>query len=230
MPPHKFYGELFAGAGYIFKIKRPAAYNLAIDLDRNIIQKISPLGTGPEIWGWPNGPIFETRCCDAIEFLENGLNQNIIEQDKVLLYIDPPYLPSTLSRPKNSVRNGQRYDYKFGVEAHQRLIELITPLKCYVMISGYASAMYDRALCAPTWTRKTFMAATRRGMREECIWMNFNPDLIAERHDYRFIGDTFRERERIQKMQRRWVTKFGKLSPVEQRAMLKHLQSSLKIA
>lgn len=100
MPPHKFYGELFAGAGYIFKIKRPAAYNLAIDLDRNIIQKISPLGTGPEIWGWPNGPIFETRCCDAIEFLENGLNQNIIEQDKVLLYIDPPYLPSTLSRPK----------------------------------------------------------------------------------------------------------------------------------
>ena len=226
MPPHLVYVEAFAGEGYIFKTKKPAKINMAIDLDKECLKKI----TGTELVNivWKVGEnLFQTLNQSALEWLEKF---NIEREEQTLIYFDPPYLPSTLSRPPNSVRNGQRYKHKFSAECHQRLLELITPLKCYVMISGYASAMYDRALCAPTWTRKTFMASTRGGMREEVVWMNFNPDAISERHDYRFIGDTFRERERIQKMQKRWKNKFGKLSATEQRAMLEHLQSSLKNA
>ena len=215
MPPHEFYGELFAGAGYIFKTKRPAKSNLAIDLDDQCLMKINGLDhTNAE---WINdGAKFKTALFDAIEYIQT----REIWPENTLLYLDPPYLPSTLSRPKNSVRNGQRYQHKFGVEAHQRLLELITPLKCMVMISGYASAMYDCALCAPTWTRKTFMAQTRGGMREEVVWMNFNPDAIEQRHDWRFWGDTFRERERLQKKLKRLRRKLTEVNIMERNFLL----------
>lgn len=216
MPPHDFYAELFAGYGYIFRTKRPAAYNLALDVDRNALNKITPLQTGVEKWGHPNGPLFETRHQNAIEFLEKRIHAEW--NQKSLLYLDPPYLPCTLSRPAGSTRNGQRYKFKFGPEAHQRLLELIVPLKCYVMISGYASAMYDRALAS--WTRKEFQCKTRHGVKTEVVWMNFNPDVIPQRHDWRFYGKDYRERERLQKKLKRLRRKLTEVNVFERNFLL----------
>lgn len=215
MPPHQFYGELFAGAGYIFKTKRPAKSNLALDLDENCLKKINCLDHPNATWIQDDCE-FVTAHFDALEWLET----RVMWYKNTLLYLDPPYLPSTLSRPINSVRNGQRYRIKFGVEAHQRLLELITPLKCMVMISGYASKMYDSALCAPKWTHKTFMASTRNGMREEIVWMNFDPDRIYQRHDWRFYGDNFRERERLQKKLKRLRRKLTEVNIMERNFLL----------
>ena len=219
MPPHKFYGELFAGAGYIFKTKKPAKVNLAIDVDPDVVKKINPIGKIDEnefITWTENGCEFNVGRYSALEWIEKRGDW----YKDALIYLDPPYLPSTLSRQKNSVRNGQRYKYKFGVEAHQRLLELITSLKCMVMISGYESTMYDRALSDPTWTRKTFMASTRNGMREEVVWMNFNPDSISQRHDWRFFGDSFRERERLQKKLKRLRRKLTEVNVFERNYLL----------
>jgi len=215
MPRHNFYGELFAGAGYIFKTKRPAQVNLAMDLDSSVLKKINGLNQVNAVWKDKENN-FETMQFSAIDWLENLPNTDI--QEGMLIYLDPPYLPCTLSRPTNSTRNGQRYKFKFGVEAHKRLLELITPLKCYVMISGYQSTMYDRALVG--WTKKTFMAKTRRGLKEECVWMNFNPDEITQRHDWRFFGNNFRERERLQKKLKRLRRKLTEVNVFERNFLL----------
>lgn len=213
MPPHDFYGELFAGAGYIFKTKRPAELNIALDLNEDALKKISGTDNANETW-IQNGCEFVTAKFDAIEWLETRGEW----YKNALLYLDPPYLPCTLSRPKNSIRNGQRYQFKFGIEAHQRLLELITPLKCYVMISGYQSMLYDNALTG--WTKKTFKAKTRQGVKEECVWMNFNPDEIPQRHDWRFFGNNFRERERLQKKLKRLRRKLTEVNLMERNFLL----------
>lgn len=221
MPPHSGYAELFAGAATIFKTKRPAKWNLALDIDADVVKKIHPVdGLGrTEFQTWIEyGNEFQVGRFCALEWLE----QRAGWYKDLLIYLDPPYLPSTLHQ-----RNGrgvQKYTHKFSAECHEKLLSLIVKLKCYVMISGYNSSMYNRELAPPAWTKKTFMAQTRNGMREECVWMNFNPDAIAERHDYRFIGETFRERERIKKMQSRWLNKFKALAPIERNAMLELLQ------
>lgn len=213
MPPHRFYGELFAGAGTIFKIKRPAAFNLALDLDEKCLMKINGLDHPNATW-MHEGCEFVTAKFDAISWLETRAEW----YRNSLLYLDPPYLPCTLSRPENSVRNGQRYKYKFGVEAHVRLLDLIKPLECYVMISGYASAMYDRALAS--WTRKEFQCKARKGVKTEIVWMNFNPDEITQRHDWRFFGNNFRERERLQKKLKRLRRKLTEVNVFEQNYLL----------
>lgn len=212
MPQHTAYAELFAGVATIFKTKRPANYNFASDVDADVARKIVA----------PNGmDEFRIECVDAFEWLDTRVDW--FNKD-LLVYLDPPYLPSTLSQQNG--RGLQKYAHKFSAECHEKLLRIITKLKCYVMISGYDSSMYNRELCAPTWTKKTFMAQTRNGMKEECVWMNFDPDASPERHDYRFIGDTFRERERIKKMQRRWLKKFTALAPIERNAMLQILQKN----
>lgn len=226
MPPHNFYIELFAGAGYIFKTKRPAKYNLAVDLDADALKSISGLDVPKAQWK-TRECYFETRQENAIEFLKNGLNINIVKTDDVLIYLDPPYLPCTLSRPVNSTRNGQRYKYKFGAEAHQHLLELITPLKCYVMISGYASTMYDRMLAS--WTRKEFQSQTRRGVKTQIVWMNFNPDKISQRHDWRFFGRDFRERERLQKKLARLRSKLTQVSELERNYLLNGIKDLYQV-
>lgn len=213
MPPHERYIECFLGAGTIMRIKKPAMVNIGIDADKK------PITT----YQRKENEIL--LCTDTLSYLEEFEHESC---ESTLIYADPPYLPATLRRPKGSTRNSQRYKVKFGVEAHQRLLEIANTLKCRVMISGYASAMYDRELVAPKWTRKTFKASTRNGMKQEVLWMNFDPTAIAERHDYKFIGDTFRRREVWKKRRQTIERKFDKLSMVEQSAMLELLQSRRK--
>ncbi|MDK8505548.1 DNA adenine methylase [Corynebacterium accolens] len=84
----------------------------------------------------------------------------------VLLYLDPPYLPST--------RSGSSYPYDMTTEDHEELLATITSIKAKVVISGYASRLYDEALDG--WERHEF-AAQARGMgptsspRTEIVWV-----------------------------------------------------------
>ena len=45
-------------------------------------------------------------------------------------------------------------------------------------------------------------------------------------HDYRYLGDGYRERERIRKKQRRWRRKFAAMELLDKRAMLWALAES----
>lgn len=231
MPPHEHYIELFSGGGFIFRLKKPALFNTAIDIDADAIAKLKHRLTieigatdvennePSEIILTHDGKLFILIHDNAFHYLDSLVTENLCRRD-ILIYADPPYVPAVLS-------SRQRYKYQFDTEAHEALLKRLVKLNCYVMISGYDSKLYQRML--PDWKTHTFTVRTRaaKGIttREEIVWMNYDIKRFNQRHDYRFIGDTFRERERIQKQQNRWLKRFKRMPPLLQNAMLERLQS-----
>ena len=69
---------------------------------------------------------------------------------------------------------------------------------------------------------------TRGGVRTECLWYNFPSDL--PRHDTRYVGGDYRERERINRRKARWKARLVCLSPEERQAVWEALQSVMDLA
>jgi hypothetical protein len=73
------------------------------------------------------------------------------------------------------------------------------------------------------WRTHTFQAMTRRGPATEWLWTNY-PEPTAL-HDYRFLGDNYRERERIKRKIGRWTARLWGMDLLERRALLAALQT-----
>ena len=86
----------------------------------------------------------------------------------VLLYVDPPYLRST--------RNSGAYRHEMAEQDHRDLGTALRGVKASVVLSGYASELYDTELY-PDWHRATFTSGTGQnaetwGNRTEVVWCN----------------------------------------------------------
>lgn len=93
---------------------------------------------------------------------------------ETLHYIDPPYLHETRCRvnPKNANRG---YRHEMTDEDHLALLDALRGgVKGMVVLSGYASELYDRAL--PGWEKRTTTARISAGrgtsLRREVLWLN----------------------------------------------------------
>ncbi|MGW0052077.1 DNA adenine methylase [Nocardia nova] len=88
------------------------------------------------------------------------------ECPEVCLYVDPPYL--------GSVRSGVNYAHEMRSDAdHEQLLESLLRARAAVVLSGYASDLYDTALTG--WTRIAIPAFTGNGTtgaRTEVVWCN----------------------------------------------------------
>ena len=169
--------------------KRPAEAQVGIEIDPLVIES--------------HGARFRGVCdvveADAVEWLARAdLDEG------ALVYADPPYHPATRRR-----RRVYRHDYT--EEDHERLLEVLLGLPAMVMISGYACPLYEDRLRG--WNRHTFLAKTHGGMREECVWFNYPRPVRL--HDYRYLGETFREREVIKRRQARLRERLLRLSATE---------------
>ncbi|MFE7799049.1 DNA adenine methylase [Nocardia sp. NPDC057440] len=84
----------------------------------------------------------------------------------VCLYVDPPYL--------GSVRTGASYVHEMRADAeHTELLEQLLDCRSAVVVSGYASDLYDTALAG--WTRieiSAFNGNGNTGARTEVVWCN----------------------------------------------------------
>jgi hypothetical protein len=89
------------------------------------------------------------------------------------------------------------------------------------MICGYQSDLYAQRLAG--WHVHTYEAKTRGGaMATEVIWCNFPPP--TQLHDYRFLGEDFRERERIRRKATRCVKRLARLPLLERQAIVAELE------
>jgi DNA adenine methylase len=93
-----------------------------------------------------------------------------------LFYLDPPYLPDT----KASHVFGP---LEMSIEQHAQLLDVIVGVQGKVMISGYASTLYDTRLSG--WSRHEFRlpnsaasGVMKRDMTE-IVWCNFKSDPTA---------------------------------------------------
>jgi len=90
-----------------------------------------------------------------------------------------------------------------------------------VMISGYGSQLYMDSL--NNWYTYSFQATTHHGMATEWIWMNYTSPI--QLHDYCYLGDNFREREKIKRKRERWMTRYKSMPVLERQALLSVLQA-----
>lgn len=153
-------------------------------------------------------------CNDALTFLRT--DSTWIHQPTTFVYADPPYLPYTRT-------SDHRYRFEYTIDDHVRLLNELNSLDCMVMISGYNSRLYNDHLSH--WRKYEFRAMTRGGsQRTECLWMNY-PEPAAL-HDYRYLGHTFRERERIKRLKTRWATRWRNMPRLQRQAVLAAIQEA----
>jgi DNA adenine methylase len=87
-----------------------------------------------------------------------------------LHYTDPPYLHSTRA-------SKDAYAFEMSEDDHQEMLEVLVTCKGKVMLSGYASELYDTTLAG--WSRHDFDLANHaaggsdKRRMTECLWCNF---------------------------------------------------------
>ncbi len=182
--------------------KKRSANQLGIEIDEKVIEK----------WQkeYPN-------TCQLIQGDALSVISEMEINQETVIYSDPPYLPETRSREKV-------YKHDYTIEDHRRLLRLLAGLPCRVLISGYASDLYDEYLTG--WNTYEYMSKTHTGMREETIWYNYPKP--TQLHDSRYLGSDFREREKIKRRQENLKQKIQGLPSQEQAAIFDWLQQHIE--
>lgn len=107
------------------------------------------------------GVVIENRPADQI--------MTVQDSTETLFYLDPPYLHSTRSSPDRD-----RYVHDMNVADHDTLLKQCRELKGYVVISGYDSPIYHKAL--EGWTVVSRNATTCGNAlairRMELMWLS----------------------------------------------------------
>ena len=101
------------------------------------------------------------------------------DRPDTLIYVDPPYMFATRSQKRmgNDLYHGYRHELDDA--GHRALLEQLLGLGSMVVVSGYATPLYDRMLAG--WTRVERDARADRGeARTEVLWINPAADLARK--------------------------------------------------
>jgi len=197
MPPHDRYFELFLGNSPIFLRKSPARIAFGGDADPAVVAAWQAL---------PLPPAVIVKCGDA----RSALRWQFGEDD--LIYLDPPYPVAVRSCHRRLYRCELRSDLQ-----HRRLLRAAIAVPCFVMISCYRCELYDEMLA--TWRRVDIPTVNRGGNSvTESLWCNFESPICL--HDFRWMGRSFREREKFNRRVDRLSRKLAMLPGIERNAIL----------
>ncbi len=198
MPPHQTYIESHLGGGAVMRNKKTAQRSIGVDLDERVIDR----------WRIEQPDACELHQVDAVAFLES-----FPFAGDELVYVDPPYVPETR-------RRSRVYRCDYTDDDHLRLLRCLMSLPCNVMLSGYDNELYNRELAG--WRKVSFPAKTHVDVREEVVWMNF--EAPSRLHDARYRGETFRDRQTIQRRQARLRSRIEAMDPLERDELLQWMQ------
>lgn len=104
------------------------------------------------------------------------LIRKFVVNDKVVMYLDPPYVHST--------RTAGKYHCELSDNHHSELVELITSPECIakILLSGYDNEIYkpleSKGFFKLPFEESINLASNRKNgksRRTEYLWMNFNP-------------------------------------------------------
>lgn len=135
-------------------------------------QKLAGSNAPNRAWAWAEAP---ERLVDIAErlrcvFIENRPALEVIEEydgKDTLHYVDPPYPPSTRSRPDHG------YDCEMPTdEQHVELLECCLQARGKVIVSGMAHPTYDRLLAG--WERREIQTRTTAHdyVSTEVLWVS----------------------------------------------------------
>ena len=193
IPAHSTYIESHLGNGAVLRHKTPVARSLGLEVDDTVIER----------WADASIPGFELIQQDATSFL-----RSFPFTGNEFVYADPPYVPA-------SRRRTRVYRHELDEQAHGELLDVLDAIPAKVMLSGYGSPLYDQRLAH--WNRIEFDVGSHGLRHREVVWLNYESPAVP--CDLRFIGSTFRERQRIRRKQERMQAKIREL-PASERALL----------
>jgi len=196
MPPHATYIETHLGGGAIMQRKPPALRNIGIDRSARAIESF--------------------RCEYEVELVHGCCHRFLAEfpfAGDELVYADPPYLQATR-------KSQRRYRYDYTQAEHEELLALLQALPCAVMLSGYPSELYERALA--DWHSLSLQVMNQAGVVTEKLWFNFAPGRL---HWHRYAGQNFVQRQCIQRKAARWAQRYAAMPPGERLAVLAALMA-----
>jgi len=200
MPLHGTYIESHLGGGAVMRHKLPAGRNIGVELDARVVAQ----------WRETSRDDIELIHGDAATFLATRTYTG-----DELVYCDPPYL-------KETRRGGTLYRHEYEVTDHERLLDVLATLPCSVMISGYDNALYGERLSR--WRKHTFRTTSQKGLRDETVWMNFPTPAVL--HDTRFLGDSFRERQTIQRRTQTLQRRVASMASQERAALIRWMSET----
>lgn len=93
------------------------------------------------------------------------------DSPQALHYVDPPYMHDTRVR---GAQKGRYYRHELTDEQHAELLATLNSLKGMVVLSGYASELYEKSLEGWTMNKTQARISAGRGgdTRTECLWIN----------------------------------------------------------
>ena len=191
MPPHDTYIETHLGGGAIMKRKPPALRNIGIDRDARALDAFE--------CDYPRRA--RSRLCPP-------LPRRVHVRGHGAPLLRPPYL-------KRTRRSKRRYRFDYEDCDHEALLALLAQVPCQVMVSGYASALYEARLRG--WRRVELQVMNHAGVRTECVWMNFPAERL---HWARYAGRNFTDRQRIKRKAESWGRRYAALPVGERLAVL----------
>lgn len=207
IPVHDIYIELFLGNGAIFRHKKQAQYSIGIDKDASVIEK----------WQQISSAGINLINTDAISWLDNfSVLAGILKKQgtRVFIYIDPPYLKETRKNSKDL------YKHEMDKLDHIKLLTVAGSVQADIMFSHYPCHLYDSFLKG--WNTYKFTCQTRNGSATEKLYYNY--DKPSQLHDYRYLGENFRERERIKGIVHRNTSKIKRMPAAERNALINNLK------
>lgn len=117
---------------------------------------------------------------------DKGKLKRYLENPRVMMYCDPPYLAETpLDGKKVKTHNpGKLYKQSWSPEEHVKFLKSIQKAKCKLLVSGYnyENNLYDHYLNAengwkkleyPTMTSASSGTESYTRYRTECLWYNY---------------------------------------------------------
>jgi DNA adenine methylase len=202
MPPHRVYVEAFGGAGVVYRRKRGCELSLLIEKDPTTASSLATFLPAA-------AHVIVGDAISLLPVLHLGAD--------ALVYADPPY-------PLSSRRQSRAlYRCEMADDEHEALLAVLVGLKCRVMVSTYANPMYARAL--GDWRCVTIPTVTRGGGGStELVYCNFAES--HHRHDPRWLGRDYRERERIRRRVSRWVRMLASMKPAERAFALSSIENA----
>ena len=117
------------------------------------------------------------------------------------------------------------YKHQLTEAQHVELLDLLNQLNgvgYHIAVSCYENEIYHSQL--EGWKFIDFSSQSHGGPRTERLYMNYPSPTVL--HDFRFLGDNFRQRERIKKKIDRHVARLHQLPIIERNAILTAINES----
>ena len=249
MPPHDVYIEPFLGSGAVMRMKRPAAINIGVDLDRKALDAflelappemamqafiagtderdpslLSQVAAGVHRHHGRYPPTHTVRNDDEALSAGNGdtAGTTIICGDAFEFLTTYPFTGRELvyCDPPYPHETRSRDNYYRYEMGTDNHTRLLIILKSLPCMVMISS--YESRLYAhmlKSWKSTSFQAMTRGG-RMATECLWYNYPEPIELHDWRYLGGDFRERERIKRKKQRWVNRLQAMPTLERRALL----------